>query len=128
MTLYQRTLHVRDSYDVRQFRVGSGVKGPSRSRRRWLSLTPWVLSTNLLNTAGTIGGRMIVEGLVTSLDRDGRLNVAPMGPIVSGNFEALVLRPFQPSTTFDNLNATRCGVFHVVDRVEVIGKRPQPPV
>ena len=63
---------------------------------------------------------MIVEGLVTSLDRDGRLNVAPMGPIVSGDFEALVLRPFQPSTTFDNLNATRCGVFHVVDRVEVI--------
>lgn len=63
---------------------------------------------------------MIVEGLVTSLDATGRVNVAPMGPIVEGDFERLLLRPFQPSTTFSNLAATRCGVFHVVDRVDVI--------
>jgi hypothetical protein len=63
---------------------------------------------------------MIVEGLVTTLDVDGRLNVTPMGPIVVGEFASLVLRPFQPSTTFSNLETTRCGVFHVVDRVDVI--------
>jgi hypothetical protein len=63
---------------------------------------------------------MIVEGLVTTLDREGRLNIAPMGPIVIGEFASLVLRPFQPSTTFSNLETIRCGVFHVVDRVDVI--------
>lgn len=63
---------------------------------------------------------MIVEGIVTSVDHSGRINVAPMGPIVEGNFERLLLRPFQPSTTFSNLSATRCGVFHVVDHVHLI--------
>lgn len=63
---------------------------------------------------------MIVEGLVTSLDAAGRLNVAPMGPIVLGDFQSLLLRPFQPSTTFSNLSITRCGVFHVVDSAELI--------
>ncbi|MEJ7594043.1 MAG: DUF447 domain-containing protein [Planctomycetaceae bacterium] len=65
---------------------------------------------------------MIVEGIVTSMDAAGRLNVAPMGPIVVGDFASLLLRPFQPSTTFNNLAATRCGVFHVVDRVEMIAQ------
>ena len=65
---------------------------------------------------------MIVEGLVTSVDSSGSLNVAPMGPVVEGDFESLLLRPFQPSTTFNNLAATRCGVFHVVDQVDVIAK------
>ncbi|MBC7967416.1 MAG: DUF447 family protein [Fuerstia sp.] len=65
---------------------------------------------------------MIVEGIVTSVDAAGHLNVAPMGPIVVGDFSSLLLRPFQPSTTFNNLAATRCGVFHVVDRVEIIAR------
>ena len=65
---------------------------------------------------------MIVEGLVTSIGLDGRLNVAPMGPIVEGDFEQLVLRPFQPSTTFSNLSSQRCGVFHVTDDVDVISR------
>ncbi len=65
---------------------------------------------------------MIVEGIVTSIDAGGHLNVAPMGPIIVGDFASLLLRPFQPSTTFSNLAATRCGVFHVVDRVEIIAR------
>lgn len=65
---------------------------------------------------------MIAEGLVSSLDRNGTLNVAPMGPLVEGDFESLILRPFQTSATFRNLTATRCGVFHVVDRVDVIAR------
>lgn len=65
---------------------------------------------------------MIVEGLVTSVDSAGKINIAPMGPIVEGDFKSLLLRPFQPSATFSNLNATRCGVFHVVDQVDVIAR------
>ena len=65
---------------------------------------------------------MIVEGLVTSLDATGLVNIAPMGPVVLGDFERLLLRPFQASNTFSNLAATRCGVFHVVDRVDIIAR------
>jgi hypothetical protein len=65
---------------------------------------------------------MIIEGIVTSVDSAGCLNIAPMGPVVEGDFERLLLRPFQPSTTFSNLQATRCGVFHVVDSVDVIAR------
>lgn len=63
---------------------------------------------------------MIIEGIVTSRDSGGLLNIAPMGPIVDGDFDRLILRPFQTSTTFQNLAVNRCGVFHVVDSVEVI--------
>ncbi|MFN9717481.1 MAG: DUF447 domain-containing protein [Planctomycetota bacterium] len=65
---------------------------------------------------------MIIEGLVTSVSSEGKINIAPMGPVVSRDFGALLLRPFQPSTTFSNLSATRCGVFHVVDQVDVIAR------
>ena len=65
---------------------------------------------------------MIIEGIVTSVDSAGRLNVAPMGPVVTGDFAGLLLRPFQPSTTFHNLATTRCGVFHVVDTVDIIAQ------
>ena len=65
---------------------------------------------------------MIIEGLLTSCNSDGQVNVAPMGPIVHGNFERLTLRPFAGSTTFENLMATRTAVFHIVDRVNVIAE------
>jgi hypothetical protein len=65
---------------------------------------------------------MIIEGIVTSTDSEDRLNVAPMGPIVIGDFTGLVLRPFQPSATFRNLSTTRCGVFHITDRVDLIAR------
>ena len=58
---------------------------------------------------------MILEGIVTSLDRHGELNVAPMGPIVDETFATLVLRPFRTSRTYENLTARPYGVFHVVD-------------
>ena len=59
---------------------------------------------------------------MTTVDESGQLNVAPMGPVVTGDFEALLLRPFQGSTTCRNLTATRCGVFHIVDRVDIIAE------
>lgn len=65
---------------------------------------------------------MIIEGLVTSIDSTNTINVAPMGPIVHGDFESLTLRPFAGSTTFENLVSTKAGVFHVVDRVHLIAE------
>jgi hypothetical protein len=75
---------------------------------------------------------MILEGIVTSLDRDGELNVAPMGPIVDDTFATLILRPFRTSRTYENLTARPYGVFHVVDDVlllaqAAIGALPEVP-
>lgn len=84
----------------------------------------WGKCLSLVNFSDktTDSGLMIIEGLVTTTDAGGRLNVAPMGPIVHGDFLRLTLRPFQPSTTFSNLSATRCGVFHVTDDVLLIAR------
>ncbi|MEZ6124909.1 MAG: DUF447 family protein [Planctomycetaceae bacterium] len=65
---------------------------------------------------------MIIEGLVTSLNSDRSVNVAPMGPIVHGDFEKLTLRPFRGSTTYRNLLETGQGVFHIVDDVRLIAE------
>jgi uncharacterized protein len=65
---------------------------------------------------------MIIEGIVTSQNREGGLNIAPMGPIVDESLTWFRLRPFQTSMTFRNLEATSCGVFHVVDDVLLIAQ------
>jgi hypothetical protein len=65
---------------------------------------------------------MILEGIVTSLDQDDELNVAPMGPIVDEAFATLVLRPFRTSRTYQNLKARPYGVFHVVDDVLLLAR------
>jgi hypothetical protein len=65
---------------------------------------------------------MILEGIVTSRNDDGSINVAPMGPIVDDSMTSLKLRPFQSSTTFHNLRRHRAGVFHVVDDVLLLAK------
>ncbi|MFO0918622.1 MAG: DUF447 family protein [Planctomycetaceae bacterium] len=65
---------------------------------------------------------MILEGLVTTLDAQDRLNVAPMGPIVGPEENALVLRPFQTAQTFRNLQSRPFGVFHIVDDVLLLAQ------
>ena len=45
----------------------------------------------------------IIEGLITTLNKDGTVNISPMGPIVDKNFHRFVLRPYQSSTTYQNL-------------------------
>jgi hypothetical protein len=65
---------------------------------------------------------MILEGLVTSLNSVGDVNLAPMGPIVDPQMTSLILRPFQTSTTCQNLLRRLSGVFHVVDDVLLIAK------
>ena len=65
---------------------------------------------------------MIIEGLMTTRNADGSVHVAPLGPIVTGDFERLTLRPFPTSVTYGNLQRNRCGVFHVVDDVLLLAQ------
>jgi hypothetical protein len=65
---------------------------------------------------------MILEGLVTTLDDDGRVHIAPMGPRVEPEMRQLVLRPFQTATTFQNLKRRGQGVLHVTDDVELMAR------
>ena len=66
---------------------------------------------------------MILEGIVTTTNADGSPNVAPMGPRVElEEFETLLLRPFQTSTTYQNLKREPFGVFHVVDDARLLAR------
>jgi len=59
---------------------------------------------------------------MTTLNEDGSVNIAPMGPIVDEAMSTLVLRPFQTSTTYRNLKANGEGVFHVTDDVLLLAR------
>ena len=63
---------------------------------------------------------MILEGLMTTVNADETPNISPMGPRVDAAMTSLVLRPYQTSTTYQNLKRTGEGVFHVTDNVEMI--------
>jgi hypothetical protein len=65
---------------------------------------------------------MILEGIITTTNLDGSVNIAPMGPIVDADMTRLTLRPYQTATTFQNLVRTRQGVFHVTDDVELLAR------
>lgn len=65
---------------------------------------------------------MILEGIVTTQNSAGDINVAPMGPIVDDTMQSFVLRPFQTSTTYRNLKGHPFGVLHVVDDVVLLAK------
>ena len=76
---------------------------------------------------------MILEGIVTTLNLEGALNIAPMGPQVDSDsaMARFVLRPYRTATTYQNLKARGEGVFHVTDDVlllaqTAIGSAPQP--
>ena len=71
---------------------------------------------------------MILEGLFTTTNLDGSVNIAPMGPIVDLEMKSLRLRPFQTSLTFANLARTGQGVFHVVDDVHLLARAAIGPV
>jgi hypothetical protein len=64
----------------------------------------------------------ILEGIVTTLNADGAPNISPMGPIVDDALDRLWLRPFQTSTTYQNLKRTGLGVFHITDDVELLAQ------
>jgi hypothetical protein len=56
---------------------------------------------------------MIIESIVTTVDRGGAINFAPMG--VEWGEESIVLKPFLETTTFRNLNATGVAVVNLTD-------------
>jgi hypothetical protein len=58
---------------------------------------------------------VIVEGIVTSVDRAGRANFAPMG--VEWDDAEIVLKPFRDTTTFRNLLEHGEAVLNLVDEV-----------
>ena len=60
---------------------------------------------------------MIRESIVTTLAGDGAPHIAPIGVIVEG--EALVIAPFRPSATLENILARRHAVVNYTDDVRV---------
>ena len=74
---------------------------------------------------------MILEGIVTTIDAYGAVNISPMGPRVDGSMSQLVLRPYQSSKTYQNLKRKGEGVFHVTDDVLLLAQaavgEPDPP-
>jgi hypothetical protein len=71
---------------------------------------------------------MILEGIVTSVSSDGRVNIAPMGPSVDEEMTRFVLRPFPSSQTYRNLKAHPDGVLHVTDNVLLLARAAIGPV
>ena len=74
---------------------------------------------------------MILEGIVTTVDAYGAVNISPMGPRVDASMNRLVLRPYQTSTTYKNLKRKGEGVLHVTDDVLLLAQaavaQPDPP-
>jgi hypothetical protein len=65
---------------------------------------------------------MILEGIVTTVNADGRPHAAPMGPETDEQVSYLVLKPYEDSTTLSNLRRNGRGVFHVTDDVELLAQ------
>jgi hypothetical protein len=64
----------------------------------------------------------ILEGIVTTHNNDGTVNISPMGPIVDEQLTQFILRPYRTSTTYQNLKRTGQGVFHVTDDVQLFAQ------
>jgi len=58
---------------------------------------------------------MILETIVSTLDREGRPNFAPMGIVLEG--ERVLLRPFRTAVTWTNLQDRGAGVVNFTDNV-----------
>ncbi len=65
---------------------------------------------------------MILEGIVTTINRDGTTNISPMGPEVDASFATFTLKPYQTSQTYQNLKRHGEGVLHVTDDVELLAQ------
>ena len=72
---------------------------------------------------------MILESIVTTVDAQGVVNIAPMGPQIDDeSFSAITLKPFRSSRTYANLSQTGTAVVHVTDDVELIARAAIGPV
>ncbi|HEU4642300.1 MAG TPA: DUF447 domain-containing protein [Gemmatimonadaceae bacterium] len=63
---------------------------------------------------------MIIESIVTTMDVDGRVNIAPMG--VEWDEERPVLKPFLETTTFRNVRDTGVAVVNITDDVRIFAR------
>lgn len=64
-----------------------------------------------------MSNEMIFESIVTTIGEDGLPQIAPMGVWWQGDY--LVLAPFKPSTTLDNLLSSGQAVVNFTDDVQV---------
>jgi hypothetical protein len=60
---------------------------------------------------------MIRECIVTTINAEGAVHMAPLGLIAEG--EGWIIAPFRPSTTLDNLQAVPCAVANYTDDARV---------
>lgn len=60
---------------------------------------------------------MIYETIITSVDAENRVHVAPFG--IREHEDQVIISPFRPSGTLDNLLANRCAVVNMVDDVRI---------
>ncbi len=72
---------------------------------------------------------MILETIVSTVDRDGRPNFAPMGIVLEGG--RVLLRPFRTAVTWKNLQEVGEGVVNFTDNVLLFARcavdRFEPP-
>ncbi len=60
---------------------------------------------------------MILETIITSVDTAGNPHITPFGVRYEGDF--IVISPYKPSITLDNILATKCAVMNLTDDVRV---------
>jgi len=60
---------------------------------------------------------MINETIITTLNEDGSVHIAPMGVRQEG--ELFVIAPFKPSTTLQNLERSGQAVINMTDDVRI---------
>lgn len=65
---------------------------------------------------------MILEAVLTTIDTEGRLNIAPMGPHVTPDLSRFTLKPFVGSRTYSNLRSSERATIHVTDDVLLIAR------
>ena len=65
---------------------------------------------------------MIIETIVTTMDADGAVNIAPMGVEWNGGDDPPVLKPFLETTTYRNVTATGVAVVNLVDDVRIFAR------
>lgn len=60
---------------------------------------------------------MIQETIVTTLNNDGKLHIAPMGIHAAG--DEFIILPFKPSTTLDNILNSKTAIINYTDDVRI---------
>lgn len=65
---------------------------------------------------------MIIETIVTTMDANGAVNIAPMGVDWTGGDDPPVLKPFLETTTYHNVAATGVAVLNLIDDVRVFAQ------